>query len=111
MIVAVVLPVLLLIAAVLVELAGRGVLRRNRIAGIRTRSTLRNDAAWVAGHRAASPVAWAGFGLSAVAGAGALMTAEPLSLVFATAVVVVTVATIAVSLVRAARAGAAVAAS
>ncbi|MBX3095118.1 MAG: SdpI family protein [Cryobacterium sp.] len=102
--VAVVFPVLLLLTAVLTQLAGNGVLRRNRVAGIRVRSTLRSDSGWVAGHRAAAPWVWAGFVVSAAAGVSALLLDGAIALVFAVIVVAALGATVAVSLYVASRA-------
>ena len=56
-----------------------GTLRRNRLAGIRTRATMRSDAAWAAGHRA-------GGGLLVIAGvlmalAGLALLARPSNVV------------------------------
>ncbi|WAA65789.1 SdpI family protein [Microbacterium oxydans] len=106
-VIAVVVPLLLLFTAVLVELAGRGRLRRNRIAGIRTRATMRSDTAWSAAHRSAAPTVWIGFAVSAVAGIVALVSDGTLSLVCGVTVVVAFFATAAASLIQAGRAGAA----
>lgn len=106
-VIAVVVPLLLLFTAVLVELASRGRLQRNRIAGIRTRATMKSDAAWAAAHRSASPTAWIGFAVSAVAGIVALLSDGTLSLVSGVVVVVAFFATAAASLIQARRAGAA----
>lgn len=43
LVLALVVPLLLLVTAVLAELAGRGRLRRNRLAGIRTRATVKSQ--------------------------------------------------------------------
>lgn len=107
-VIAVVFPLLLLFAAVLVELAARGRLRRNWIAGIRTRATMRSDATWVAGHQAAARTVWIGFVLSSAAGVVALVTSGSLSVVFAVIVVIVLAATVTVALVQSGRASAAV---
>lgn len=105
----IVFPALLLVSAVLTQLAASGVLGKNRLAGIRIRSTLRSPAAWTAAHRAAAQWAWAGFAASAAASAGALLLSGVAAVVFAVIVVVVFIATIVVSLaaaIRAARASA-----
>ncbi len=103
--IAVVFPVLLLLAAVLTQLAGNGVLPRNRVAGIRVRSTLRSDSGWVAGHKAAASWGWAGFAVSAAAGVAVLLLDGTIAVVLAVVVVVVAlVATVAVSLYLASRA-------
>lgn len=102
--IAVVFPVLLLIAAVLIQLAGSGVLRRNRIAGIRVRSTLGSDTGWVAGHKAAAPWVWGGFAVSATAGIAALLMEDTVAIVLAVVVVAALIGTIAVSLYLASRA-------
>lgn len=65
-------------AAVLTRRAADGRLGRSHLAGIRTRSTLRSDAAWRAGHAAAVP-------LSDLPG-GAFVTSGLLSLGFRSAV-------------------------
>ena len=41
---------------VITALAGRGTITANGLVGIRTRATQSSDAAWRAGHRAATPV-------------------------------------------------------
>ena len=106
--IAVVFPLLLLLAAVLAELASSGKLKRNWIAGIRTSQTRESDAAWVAGHRAARKALWIGFAASAVAGMLALVTQDAVSITFTVVVVVALVATVATSLVQANRASTAV---
>lgn len=68
-----------LTCAVLAFLARRGGLPRSALVGIRTRSTLRSDAAWDAGHRAAVPVMVA-MALSSAAHAAALVAVELLDL-------------------------------
>ncbi len=57
---------LLLLLAVVSALAARGRLARNFFLGIRTRTVTSSDAAWRAGHAAAVPVAWLGFGVALV---------------------------------------------
>lgn len=100
----IVFPALLLVSAVLTQLAASGVLGKNSLAGIRTRSTLRSPAAWTAGHRAAARWAWAGLAASGAASAGALLLSGVTAVVFAVIVVVVFIATIVVSLTAATRA-------
>jgi hypothetical protein len=100
----IVFPLLLLISAVLTQLAASRVLGSNRVAGIRTRSTLRSRDAWVAGHRAAAWWAWGGFAASAAASAGALLLGGVGAVILAVVVVVVFVATIVISLAAANRA-------
>lgn len=104
LVIAIVFPLLLLLAAVLTELAARGRLKRNALAGIRTRSTMRSDNAWVAAHRAASRTIWIGFVLSAVAGIIALVTTDAAAIIAAVVVVIVLAATITISLIQATRA-------
>ncbi len=104
MVAVVVFPALLLLAAVLTQLAAGGVLRKNRIAGIRTRSTLRSPDAWLAGHRAAARWTWIGFAASAAAGVGALLFNDAAAVVLAVVVVLVFAATIVISLVASGRA-------
>ncbi|MDQ1128239.1 SdpI family protein [Microbacterium sp. SORGH_AS_0888] len=99
----VVVPALLLLTAVLTQLAASGVLGKNPIAGIRVRSTLRSPGAWVAGHRAAAPWTWIGFALSAVACVAALLLTGLAAAIAGIAVVVVFALTIVVSLVTASR--------
>lgn len=100
----IVFPALLLLSAVLTQLAAARVVGKNRIAGIRTRSTLRSPAAWTAGHRAAARWAWIGFGASAAASIGALLLDGVAAAVLAALVVVVFAVTIVVSLIAANRA-------
>lgn len=106
-VIAVIFPALLLLTAVLTELASRGRLRRNRIAGIRTNATMRSDASWSASHRAAAKTVWIGFVASTVAAVVALVTEGTASLVAAVVVAAIFLATSVVSLVQANRAGAA----
>ncbi|WP_378147677.1 SdpI family protein [Cnuibacter sp. UC19_7] len=96
-------PLLLLLVAVLTQLAAAGVLGKNRVVGIRIGSTLRSPAAWTAGHRAAAPWTWAGFALGAVAALGALLSTGSTAAVLAAIVVAMFVATIVMSLVSASR--------
>ncbi|GAA3911133.1 SdpI family protein [Microbacterium invictum] len=105
-VVAVVFPALLLFAAVLIQLAANGRLRKNRLAGIRTRATMRNETTWVAGHRAASSTVWIGFALSAGAGVLTLVADGAVAITFAAAVVVILFATVTVALVKSERASA-----
>lgn len=100
----VVFPALLLLVAALTQLASSGVLRMNRIAGIRLRSTLTSRDAWVAGHQAAAPWAWAGFAGSAVASVGVLLYTGVPAAVLSVVVVVIFVATIVVTMAMASRA-------
>lgn len=102
--IAVVFPLLLLLAAVLTELAARGKVKRNALAGIRTRATRSSDAAWAAAHRAALGTIWIGFVVSAVAGVGALVTDGAVALSCAVAVALILAVTVTVSLVQAQRA-------
>lgn len=96
-------PALLLLVAVLTQLAAAGVLGKNRVVGIRIGSTLRSPAAWVAGHRAAAPWAWAGFAVSAAVGIGALMTTGATAAVLGAVVVGVFGATIVLTIISASR--------
>ncbi len=104
MAVVVVFPLLLLLLAVLTQLAASGVLRKNWIAGIRIRSTLRSSSAWVAGHKAAAPWVWTGLAVAAVAAAAALLLNGTIAATFAAIVVIVFAATVVVSLALAGRA-------
>ncbi|KAB1662547.1 hypothetical protein F8O01_00960 [Pseudoclavibacter chungangensis] len=56
-----------------VRLCASGRILPGGLAGIRTAATRSSDAAWIAGHRAARPVADIGQGLGAVAGAVTLV--------------------------------------
>lgn len=47
-----------------------GAVQRNSFVGIRTQKTLRSDAAWTAGHRAASPYLVGAATVSVLSGAG-----------------------------------------
>ncbi|MGV2902103.1 SdpI family protein [Microbacterium sp. AGC62] len=105
-VIAVIFPALLLLTAVLTELASRGRLRRNRLAGIRTNATMRSDAAWSASHRAAAKTVWIGFVVSLVAALIALFAEGTAALIAAVAVAAVFLATSVVSLLQANRAGA-----
>jgi len=105
LVLALVVPLLLLVTAVLAELAGRGRLRRNRLAGIRTRATLKSDAAWTAAHRASSKTVWVGFAVSTAAGIVTLLGDGTVSVVFSIVVVVAFFATTITALVQAGRAG------
>ncbi|TAM70778.1 MAG: SdpI family protein [Microbacteriaceae bacterium] len=49
----IVLPILMLVAALVTQLAGSGHLSRNGLVGIRIRSTRASDEAWRVDHRAA----------------------------------------------------------
>lgn len=97
-------PILLLLTAALVELASRGRLRRNRLAGIRTRASMRSDAAWVAAHRAASKTVSAGFAVSVIASSVALMNDGIVSVTCSLGVVAIFLITAVVTLVQANRA-------
>jgi len=73
---------LLLIAGALIlgvaALGAAGRLPRNYLAGIRIPSTMRSDAAWVAGHRAAKmPMALLGVGMMALGVWNASSTEPP----------------------------------
>lgn len=107
----VVFPILLLLAAVLTQLAASGVMPKNRIAGIRIRSTVRSPSAWIAGHKAAAPWVWAGFMVSAVAVVAALPLSGVIAGLLAAIVILVFVATITASLIQAGRAARAASAS
>lgn len=100
----VVFPALLLLAAVLFQLAAGGVIGKNRVVGIRIGSTLSSPEAWVAGHRAAAPWAWAGFAVGAVAGVGSSMSTGTTAAAWAAIVVAAFVATIVATLITASRA-------
>ena len=73
---------LLLTGATVSEVSRRaadGRLRRNGVAGIRTRSTMRSDAAWQAGHEAARGLSDASGAVFAVSGVAAIvLRAAPL---------------------------------
>lgn len=86
-------------------LGARGRLRRNKLLGIRVPSTLRSDAAWAAGHRAAA-VPFALGGLVSVAGAVAVALADTEDEITRTALAVVVLSTVALGVagVRAHRA-------
>jgi hypothetical protein len=99
----VVFPALLLLVAVLTQLAAGGLLGKNRVIGIRIGSTLRSSATWVAGHRAAAPWAWAGFVVSAAAGAGSLLTSGATAGVLGGVVVAAFGATIVLTIISASR--------
>jgi hypothetical protein len=51
-----------------------GTLRRNNIAGIRTKATLTSDDAWATGHKAAAPALRVAAGISGLTGIGLLLT-------------------------------------
>lgn len=68
--IAVVLGAAALVAVV--HLAGIGRIGRNRLAGIRTRTLMASDEAWLRGHRAATPVSWLTGAIAVLAGLGAL---------------------------------------
>lgn len=104
---ALVFSALLLLTAVLTELASRGRMRRNRLAGIRTNATMRSDAAWAASHRAAAKTVWIGFVASLGAALIALVTEGTVSLVAGVVAAAIFVATSVVALLQANRAGAA----
>ena len=106
-VIAVVFPALLLLTAVLTELASRGRLSRNRLAGIRTNATMRSDAAWSASHRAAAKTVWIGFVVSLAAALIALVTEGTVSLIAVVAVAAIFLATSVLALLQANRAGAA----
>lgn len=103
-VIAAVLPVLLLVTGIVVELAARGALRRNRLAGIRTVATMRSDATWAAAHRSASAVVWGGFAASVVAAVVSFAGGVIVSTVGAIAVAVIFVLTAVIALVVANRA-------
>jgi hypothetical protein len=65
MVIAIVLPLVLLLGAVSAQLGGAGRLGRRWWFGIRTPATMSSDAAWRAGHRAATIPAWIGFAATA----------------------------------------------
>lgn len=58
----IVLPLTALLIAIASQLGGDGRIRRNGMIGIRIPSTMSSEAAWKAGHRAATVPAWIGFG-------------------------------------------------
>ncbi|RRO18315.1 SdpI family protein [Saccharopolyspora rhizosphaerae] len=69
---------LLLVALVFHRIAGRirsGALTRNPLAGVRTAATMRSDAAWSAGHRAAEPLMRVTARVAAIAGIATLVPA------------------------------------
>ncbi|WP_344790548.1 SdpI family protein [Gryllotalpicola daejeonensis] len=61
LIIAWVFAALLLLLAVAATLAGRGVIKRNPIIGIRIPSLFASDEAWARGHAAAARPSWIGF--------------------------------------------------
>ena len=96
----------MVIAGIVVASIGRrgraGTLRRNRLAGLRTPTTMRSDAAWEAGHRA-------GGGLLVLAGvlfagAGLTLLARPSNIVGMTIVFGSVGLVVALALVSTARA-------
>lgn len=103
-VIAVVFPFVLLLAAVLIQLAANGVLRRNRVAGIRIRSTRSTDVGWVAGHKAAAPTVWIGLAISVAAGLGVLLLEGWVATALTVVVVVAVMATVAISSYLASRA-------
>ncbi|MCK2024357.1 SdpI family protein [Microbacterium sp. kSW2-24] len=98
-------PVLLLVTGIVVELAARGDLRRNRLAGIRTVATMRSDASWTASHRSASASVWVGFAASVIAAVVSFASSGIVTTIGAIAVVVIFVLTTVIALVVANRAG------
>lgn len=105
-VVAVIVPLLLLFIAVVTELASRGTLSRNRLVGIRTRATMRSDAAWSSAHRGASRTIWIGFALSALVAAITLVTDGTAATICGAIVAVLFLTTCVVALLQAHRAGA-----
>ena len=83
--------------------AADGRLRRNGVAGIRTRATLRSDAAWQAGHVAARGLSDASGAVFALSGLAALVLRA--AALWAGAVLVGTVVATGLLLVAARRAG------
>jgi hypothetical protein len=63
--------------SVVARRAADGRLRVNHLAGIRTRSTMRSDAAWRAGHAAAVPLSDLSGGAFAVSGLVSLAVRSP----------------------------------
>lgn len=57
---------LLLFLAIVSSSAARGAIAPNPLVGIRTPKVRSSARAWRAGHAAAAPVAWAGFGVALV---------------------------------------------
>lgn len=43
-----------MVTVVVTLMCARGVIRRNRFVGVRTRATMRDDESWIRGHRAAA---------------------------------------------------------
>ncbi|MEP6480610.1 MAG: SdpI family protein [Rhodoglobus sp.] len=72
--VVILLPLALLLVAGVTQLGANGVIKRNGFVGLRIPSTLRSDAGWLAGHRAAATPAWIGFAVTTVAGVAALLS-------------------------------------
>ena len=56
------------VVLVITLLAGRGIVRRNKFAGIRLRSTFASDSAWRRGHTAAVPSAAVAAAITTVVG-------------------------------------------
>ncbi|MGS0562688.1 SdpI family protein [Microbacterium aurugineum] len=104
-VIAAVFPGLLLLTGAVVEIAARGLLRRNRLAGIRTVATMQSDAAWTAAHRSASLTIWVGFAASVVAAIVSFAADGIVSTVGAIAVAAIFVLTSVITLVVANRAG------
>ncbi|MEV8249621.1 SdpI family protein [Microbacterium sp. NPDC076768] len=98
-----VVPVVLLLTAVLVSLAGSKHLPRNRLAGIRTHATMKSDAAWTAAHRSAAPTVWIGAVTSTTAAVIALLSGQPAISLIGWALVLIFLATAVVALTRADR--------
>lgn len=98
---AIVLPLALLLLAVVTQLAANGVIKRNGFAGIRIPSTVSDDAAWLAGHKAAVTPAWIGFAVGAAAGVGDLLTQG--SIQFLVVVFIAFIATLVVTVYAASR--------
>ncbi|GAA1362291.1 hypothetical protein GCM10009596_21590 [Arthrobacter rhombi] len=99
-IVSAVFTLLLLCLGIVCQLAAHGRLAPNSLLGLRTPRLKSSDARWRAGHAAALPISWCGFGLAATCLLVGL--AVPLARLGAVAVFAATVATSFVLATRAA---------
>ena len=90
----------------MISLCANGTISRGGLAGIRTGNTRASEAAWEAGHRAATPVTRVGNGIGALLGAATLFAASTVEpyLLLLLAAVAVTLSTVVVATIVAHRA-------